>query len=58
MDQYEFFQTLLALVQRGIEVEVPHDGQRYVPLLTSMDDPGILGERKVRIRPMILLVNW
>ncbi|WP_423391981.1 hypothetical protein [Burkholderia sp. LMG 21824] len=58
MEEDEFFQELLALVQRGIEVEVPHDGQRDAPLLTATDNPGILYERKVCIRPMILLVNW
>ncbi|HDR8994498.1 TPA: hypothetical protein QDB01_000375 [Burkholderia vietnamiensis] len=58
IDEGEFFQTLLDVVNRGIEVEVPEEGERFPPLLTAFDGPGIFAARKVRIRPMIVLLNW
>ncbi|WP_257765220.1 hypothetical protein [Burkholderia glumae] len=60
MDEGEFFQTLLDLGNRGVEVELPdpegHD--HFPPLLTATDTPEVFRERKVRIRPLVLLLNW
>ncbi len=53
MERQEFFDTLQALIARGIEVET---GQPS--LLTASDVIGILDIAKIRIRPMILLMNW
>ncbi|MGX5873012.1 hypothetical protein MJ547_04520, partial [Burkholderia gladioli] len=59
MGESEFHDTLLALIDRGIEVELSDPKNfRNRSLLTHGESSGILQVKKVRIRPMVLLVNW
>lgn len=58
MDAGDFLQTLFDLLNRGIEVEIPQDGERFPKTLSLNHGTVVFDDHKVLIRPVIALVNW
>lgn len=58
MSDYEFHDTLLRLINRGVEVEVQKEGERNPERLTTQTEDGFFHDHKVLIRPTIVLANW
>lgn len=58
MDPGDFLQTLFDLLNRGVEVEIPLDGERFPKALSQNHGTVIFDDHKVLIRPTIVLANW